>query len=138
MKKVLVTGAFDGLHQGHVDFFKQAKALGDHLIVIVARDETIKRVKKRTSYNTEDSRLATVGQVSHVDTAILGHHTDPYQRIVEYLPDIIALGYDQQIFTENLKNELKKRGILVEIVRLQPYEPEQFKSSKFGYKNVVS
>lgn len=35
MIKVLVFGTFDGLHERHIDFFRQAKACGDHLTVIV-------------------------------------------------------------------------------------------------------
>lgn len=111
MKKVLVTGAFDGLHQGHIDFFKQAKALGDHLTVIVARDKTIKNVKEREPNNVEQQRLNSVNVIDIVDEALLGHFTDPYQSVVDCNPDILALGYDQNIFTEKIEQELQKRGV---------------------------
>ena len=41
MKKVLVFGTFDGLHEGHKDFLRQAKQYGDHLTVVVGRDSTV-------------------------------------------------------------------------------------------------
>ena len=46
MKKVMVFGTFDGLHEGHLDFFRQAREYGDYLIVAVARDVNVKKIKK--------------------------------------------------------------------------------------------
>ena len=43
----MVFGSFDLVHKGHVNFLKQAKKLGDELIVVVARDDNIEKVKKR-------------------------------------------------------------------------------------------
>ena len=45
MTKVMVFGTFDYLHEGHKDFFRQAKQYGDELVVVVARDETVKQIK---------------------------------------------------------------------------------------------
>ena len=44
MKSVLVFGAFDGLHPGHLDFFLQAKKFGDHLIVSVGTDKNVEKI----------------------------------------------------------------------------------------------
>jgi len=46
-KKVLVFGTFDGLHEGHKNFFKQAREFGDFLVVVVGRDSTIVKTKGR-------------------------------------------------------------------------------------------
>ncbi|MGD1075360.1 MAG: adenylyltransferase/cytidyltransferase family protein, partial [Thermodesulfovibrionales bacterium] len=43
--RVVCAGTFDHLHPGHLNFLEQASALGNELIVIVARDETVKRIK---------------------------------------------------------------------------------------------
>ena len=43
MKRVLIFGTFDGIHEGHLNLFKQAKKYGDYLIVVVGRDENIKK-----------------------------------------------------------------------------------------------
>ncbi|HTD81915.1 MAG TPA: adenylyltransferase/cytidyltransferase family protein, partial [Thermoplasmata archaeon] len=45
MVRVMATGVFDLLHPGHVAFLREAKALGDELVVVVARDSTAKRFK---------------------------------------------------------------------------------------------
>ena len=49
MKKVIVFGTFDILHQGHLDFFRQAKQYGDYLIVAVAHDENVKKSRPKIS-----------------------------------------------------------------------------------------
>ena len=60
MGKVMVFGAFDILHKGHLFYFSKAKEFGDYLIVVIARDETIRKVKSRDSYNSENKRLEEV------------------------------------------------------------------------------
>ncbi|HAY37427.1 MAG TPA: cytidyltransferase, partial [Bacteroidetes bacterium] len=47
MKKVFVSGCYDAMHGGHVEFFRQAKALGDHLTVCVPSDDVLLMYKKR-------------------------------------------------------------------------------------------
>ncbi|PIQ79059.1 MAG: FAD synthase, partial [Parcubacteria group bacterium CG11_big_fil_rev_8_21_14_0_20_41_14] len=49
-------------------------------------------------------------------------------------PDIIALGYDQKVYTENLREEMEKRGLDIDVVRLKAYMPEKYKSSKLNKK----
>lgn len=130
VKTVLVTGTFDGLHPGHLNFFEQAKELGKYLMVIVARDETVKRIKSKLPQNNEQLRLKRVQALDIVDQAILGSLDDPYQAVTDLKPDIVALGYDQHTFTEKLNQELEERGCQARIVRLKPYYPEKYKSSK--------
>ena len=43
--KVMVFGTFDGLHPGHLSYFKQARKYGDYLIAIVALDENVLQFK---------------------------------------------------------------------------------------------
>ena len=47
MKLVLVTGGFDPLHSGHIDYFREAKKLGDKLVVGVNSDDWLTRKKGR-------------------------------------------------------------------------------------------
>ena len=129
MKKVLVFGTFDGLHPGHIDLFGQAKKLGDRLAVVVARDVTANKIKGHFPKRSELLRLKAVKQCKLIDEAVLGNVGDPYAIIADIKPDIIALGYDQISFTENLDQELKKAGIAAGIVRLRPYKPEKYHSS---------
>ena len=129
MTKVLVFGTFDGLHPGHINFFEQAKKHGDQLIAVVARDATVNEVKKHFPKRSELLRLKAVKQCKLVNEAMLGNIGNPYEIIKKIRPDIIALGYDQTSFTENLSDILKKEYLKIEIVRLQPYAPEIYKSS---------
>ena len=61
-RKIMVFGTFDGLHEGHLNFFRQAKKLspGALLIVSIARDRNIKIIKGRASKFTERERMILV------------------------------------------------------------------------------
>ena len=129
MKKVLVFGTFDTLHPGHMDFFEQARSLGDELHVVVARDETVQLVKGNLPSQNETTRAGQVAQSKSVSKVHLGYVDDKYKIIEEIRPDIIALGYDQEAFVDALGQELEKRSIPADIVRLKPFHPELYKSS---------
>lgn len=130
MRKVMVFGTFDILHEGHLNFFKQAKERGDFLLVVVARNINVERIKGQFPMHDEKERLAQIKKLDMVDVAELGHLEDPYQIIREEQPDVIALGYDQSSYDK----ELFKRFPDIEIVRLKPYKPEIYKSSKLKNK----
>ena len=127
--KVLVFGSFDYIHPGHIDFFKQAKKFGTKLIVVVARDQTIKDVKNIEPKFSEQERLNQVKSQKEVDEAYLGNPDNKYDIIEKIKPDIICLGYDQTSFTQTLSDELVKRNISAKIIRLKPHKPEIYKSS---------
>jgi FAD synthetase len=125
MKKIAMCfGTFDGLHAGHEDYFRQAKELGDELIVVVAKDETVVDLRGNLPANSEDERLAAVDAHPLVDGARLGYLDDKYRVIEEVRPDYICLGHDQEAFTERLEAELARRGIAATVVRLQPFHPD--------------
>ena len=69
MNVVLVTGGFDPLHKGHIEYFKEAKKLGDKLIVGVNSDEWLARKKGRPFMPFED-RCAIIKELSVVDQVI--------------------------------------------------------------------
>lgn len=128
-KIVMAFGTFDYFHAGHENFLKQAKALGDILIVVVARDETVKNIKNRKANYPERRRLRDVLNCKHVDKAVLGNLDDKYRVIKKHKPDILALGYDQFIFTYGLKQLFIKEKLNTEVIRMQAFKPEAFKSS---------
>lgn len=130
MVKVLCFGCFDILHPGHIYYLREAKKLGEHLVVVVARDKTIKKIKGKDPKYSQAERVGHVREVSHVDKVVLGYETDYYKIIEEINPDIIALGYDQNSYSENLTEILKKRNMHPKIVRLKPYKEHIYKSSK--------
>lgn len=130
-KTVMAFGTFDHFHAGHESYLAQAKSLGDVLVVIVARDETVKQIKGRLPDCGEKGRLAKILQSGIADVAILGELGDKYDVIRKYKPDVIALGYDQFAFTFRLEKFLIDEGMDTKIVRLAPYKPEVYKSSLF-------
>lgn len=131
----MVFGTFDILHPGHIGFLKQAKKLGDFLIVSLAREEFIKLIKGRKALYSETERKTLLESVRYVDRVVLGAKDDYIKHIVAQKPDIIALGYDQTAFTENLKEKLAKKGLKVRIVRLKAYKPKLYKSRLWREKN---
>lgn len=129
MTKVMAFGSFDQLHPGHMYFLLEAKKLGDELIVVLAREETIRQLKEKPKYS-EKERKEHLEITGIPDKVLLGHQKDKYSIIEKIRPDTICLGYDQDSFTKNLKQELKKRKLNPKIIRLKPYKEHIFKSSK--------
>lgn len=117
MVRVMATGVFDLLHPGHVYFLSQAKKLGDELVVVVARDQTARRLKHEP-YVPEMIRREMVESLKPVDRAILGSPTDIYQTVVEIRPDIIVLGHDQVFNEAEVERECARRGVPAKVVRV--------------------
>lgn len=113
----MATGVFDLIHLGHVHYLEEAKRLGDELVVVVARDSTVRR-EKHEPITPEEFRRHLVESLKPVDKAILGGEGDMYQVVEELKPDIIALGYDQFHDAEKIEKELKERGLDAKVVRL--------------------
>ncbi|MBI4146200.1 adenylyltransferase/cytidyltransferase family protein [Candidatus Woesearchaeota archaeon] len=129
-------GTFDVLHPGHLFLFSEAKKHGDRLVVVVARDKTVQKVKGHQTLHDEQKRLLAVKQSTEVDLAVLGHLDDVYKVLEEHKPNVICLGYDQHAFTDKLACELEKRKINASIVRLPPYQEHLYKSSIIKSKHA--
>src|SRR6056300_1143059 len=69
MKVVLVTGGFDPLHSGHIEYFKAARELGDYLVVGVNSDAWLTRKKGRPFMPFEE-RVAIIKELAVVDKVI--------------------------------------------------------------------
>jgi len=134
-RRVIATGVFSIIHPGHILFLKEAKKLGDELIVIVARDVTVKK-KKGKILIPENQRLKVIKSLKYVDNAILGSKEDMLKPIEKIKPDIIALGKNQKIDENFLKKEFKKRGINAKIVRIKSYWNGKLNSSKKIIKKI--
>ena len=129
-KRVMVFGTFDGLHRGHLDFFRQAKNFTENsfLIVSIARDENVLKIKGEKPTFNEKERLLLVKKNKLVDKAVLSGKDKYLPHILKEKPDIIALGYDQKAYVSDLKKDLKNKGIFVKIIRLKPFKEEIYKN----------
>ncbi len=125
MKTVLAFGTYDKLHPGHRWFLHEAKKLGDRLVVIVARDINVMRIKGKMPRDNEQARLANVKEIPEVDEAKLGYadYQKRLQVITDVNPDIICLGYDQA-------PGFQSPDPTIEVIRLGAFHPEVYKSSK--------
>ena len=121
MKRIMAVGVFDLLHAGHLHYLEQAKALGQHLTVVIAHDDTV-RIRKHEPVTNHDLRRRMVEGLKPVDEAIIGN--PPEVPIFDILPlvkpDLIALGYDQEHAEESIKRKLAELGHEdIEVVRVE-------------------
>lgn len=126
----MVFGTFDGLHPGHLDFFRQARVLNQKpfLIVSIARDKNVFKIKGAWPVLSEKQRMALLKKCDLVDRVVLAGLRNHLPHIVKERPDIIALGYDQKAYVPNLKKDLQNKGLLAKIVRLKPYRADIYKN----------
>ena len=69
MKKVITYGTFDLLHKGHVNILKRARALGDHLTVVLSSDE-FNAIKGKKAYTSYSDRKYILEAIKYVDEVI--------------------------------------------------------------------
>ncbi len=121
---VMTSGVFDLLHIGHIFTFQQAKLLGDILVVVLATDKNVQKLKSRTPTNSQDERTKVVQHIKEVDCALVGTEEDFISTIDFIQPDIITLGYDQVFEEKSLHKQLSERGFgHIKIIRMKQYIP---------------
>ncbi len=123
MKKVLVGGCFDLLHFGHISFLKEAKKLGDYLVVALESDESAARMKgPARPIHSQKQRQEMLNSLSFVDEVIL---LPPMKTDEEYFdlvrrvgPSVIAITQGDPI-KEKKENQAKQiQAHLVEIPKI--------------------
>ncbi len=98
-KKVFVSGCFDMLHSGHVEFFREAAQYGD-VYVALGSDRTIFDLKGRPTFNSEQERLFMVKSVSFVKDAFISCGSgilDFEAELREMMPDYFIINADGHI-----------------------------------------
>ncbi len=97
---VFTNGCFDLLHRGHVEMLKASKELGQHLIVGLNTDASVKRLKGDTRpINNENDRKVVLESLDFVDEVILFDEDTPKNLIERIRPDIITKGGDYTVDT---------------------------------------
>jgi len=140
-KVVLASGAFDLLHYGHIYYLSNAKKAGGEnakLVVIVAKDKTVEKLKGSKPIIPEDQRRALVESLKVVDEAILGYENMDMLRVIEKVkPDIIALGYDEEKIESKLKRLISEKHLNIKVVRIGKFEEKDLVSSSKIKKRII-
>ena len=123
IRVVFIGGGFEVIHAGHIHTVSEAKKLGDVLVAVVARDETIRRRKGREPVSPERERVTLLSSLRFVDAAILGGKGNIYDTLEKVKPDVVALGYDQYHSVDDVGREARRRGLKVSVVRLDSPRP---------------
>ena len=119
--RVVAQGTFDLLHPGHVHYLEEAAAMGDELVVIIARRSNV--THKEAPILPGHQRRDVVAALTSVDRAILGHESDIFRPIETLDPDVIVLGHDQHHDEAAIRSALAARGVDCVLRRASPREP---------------
>jgi cytidyltransferase-like protein len=101
IKKVFVSGCYDILHGGHIEFFNQAKALGDYLIVSFAGDKSLELHKHKKTSIPEAHKRKILESLRMVDEVVMGDYLDELgmdfkEHFLRIKPDILAVTEDDK------------------------------------------
>lgn len=125
---VIVFGSFDGLHDGHRYFLREARKLGDRLIAVVAQDAYIQEYKGREPRLSLQERIDALEADGFVDEAVPGDAIQNSWKVLNSLrPQVVALGYDQAALSKALKKKTFDPSI--EIVQIPAFKPDSLHSS---------
>jgi len=115
-KVVFANGVFDILHIGHIQLLKQAKALGDYLIVAINSDQSVKRLKgKDRPILSQHERATVLAGLELVDCVIIFSEDTPYEVLKKLQPDILVKGSDYKL-EDVIGKEFVKETVLIDIV----------------------
>jgi FAD synthetase len=140
-KVVVASGTFDLLHLGHVKFLEEAKKAGGkdaELIVIVARDSTVKARKAKKPVMPEDQRRALVESLKVVDEAILGLEDFSIEKVIEKIkPDVIAVGHDQDGIEREVLKAIEEKKFNIQVAKIGRFGKRELDSSSKIMRKIV-
>lgn len=117
-KKIVFTnGCFDLIHIGHIYYLKEAKKLGDILIIGINSDESVRRIKgNNRPITSENERAEILSAFRIVDYVIIFPEEDPIKLISELLPDVLVKGGNWAIDKVLGRDIVESRGGKVETI----------------------
>lgn len=100
MKKIFVSGCYDIIHAGHLQFFEEAKALGDHLTVSFASEDVLWHHKQRRPSIPDEHKKAVLEGLRMIDEVVIGTDNDTgldfKSYFIEAKPDVLVVTEDDQ------------------------------------------
>lgn len=94
-KKIVFTnGCFDIIHKGHVKYLRQARTLGDVLIIGLNSDKSVSHIKPGRPINSEKDRAEVLAALCMVDYVTVFDERTPYRLIRSLKPDVLVKGGD--------------------------------------------
>ncbi|MEA2040525.1 MAG: D-glycero-beta-D-manno-heptose 1-phosphate adenylyltransferase, partial [Thermodesulfobacteriota bacterium] len=95
-KKIVFTnGCFDIIHPGHTRYLREARKLGDHLIVAVNSDRSVRAIKgPKRPILPEQARAELVAAIGWVDSVLIFDEDTPIKVIQYLLPNLLVKGGD--------------------------------------------
>ena len=133
IKVVFTGGVYDIIHPGHIHTLKNSKQEGDLLIVSIARDNRVIKIKGRKPINNEKMRTILVSAIRYVDFTVLGSKGDIFGIVKKIKPNVITIGYDQTHQINELKKRVKINNLNIKIKKLDSPIPH-VKSSNLRTK----
>lgn len=123
-KKIFVSGTYDILHAGHIQFFKEAKELGDYLIVSFCSNKNLKLYKGRVGAIPDDNKKILLEAIRYVDKVYIGTDDggiwDFVPSFIVERPDVLAVTTDDRYAEEKRKFCLEHGAQLVILSKTPP------------------
>jgi len=94
LKTVFTNGCFDIIHIGHVRYLRQAKTLGDLLVIGLNSDASVSRLKPGRPVIPEAQRAEVLSSLAMVDYVTIFDEDTPYELIKSIRPDVLVKGGD--------------------------------------------
>lgn len=117
MKKVFVSGCFDMIHSGHIEFFRKASKFGE-LYVSIGSDETIKNLKGKFPVNNQGERKFIIDSIKYVKKSIISQgcgQLDFKDELINIKPDFFIVNKDgDSDLKQNLCKKYKIEYIVLE------------------------
>lgn len=126
MTHVFVSGCYDIIHAGHIQFFREARALGDFLTVSFASEEVLWRHKQRRSSLPDEHKKAVLEALDCVDQVVVGAGME---HGLDFKDDFLKLRPDMLVVTEDDQYGEAKRALCAQVgaeYRILPKTPPQF------------
>lgn len=105
--KIFVSGTYDILHAGHIQFFKEAKALGDYLVVSFCSSKNLELYKGRKGSLPDDNKKILLEAICYIDKVVIGNDDggiwDFVPKFLLEKPDILVITVDDKYIDEKKK-----------------------------------